>query len=34
MSARQIERITADLKVKGVIRRVGANRNGYLEVQD
>ncbi len=34
MSARQIERIMADLKVKGVIKRVGANRNGYWEVQD
>lgn len=34
MSARQIERIIADLKAKGVIRRVGANRNGYWEVQD
>ncbi len=32
MSARQIERIIADLKAKGVIRRVGANRNGYWEV--
>ena len=34
MSARQIERIMADLKAKGVIRRVGANRNGYWEVID
>lgn len=34
MSARQIERIMADLKAKGLIRRVGANRNGYWEVQD
>ena len=34
MSARQIERIIADLKAKGVIRRVGANKNGYWEVQD
>ena len=34
MSARQIERIMADLKAKGVIRRVGANKNGYWEVQD
>ncbi|MBR0292203.1 MAG: hypothetical protein IJQ79_08760 [Bacteroidales bacterium] len=34
MSARQIERIMAYLKVKGLIRRVGANRNGYWEVQD
>ena len=34
MSARQIERIMAYLKVKGLIRSVGANRNGYWEVQD
>ena len=34
MSARQIERILADLKAKGVIRRVGANRNGFWEVKD
>ena len=34
MSARQIERILADLKAKGVIRRIGANRNGYWEVKD
>ena len=26
MSARQIERIMADLKAKGIIRRIGANR--------
>ena len=29
MSARQVERILADLKKKGIIRRIGANRNGY-----
>jgi Fic family protein len=29
MSARQIERMLADLKAKGIIRREGANRNGY-----
>ena len=29
MSARQVERMLADLKAKGVIRREGANRNGY-----
>lgn len=29
MSTRQIERILADLKAKGIIRREGANRNGY-----
>ena len=34
MSARQVERILADLKQKGIIRRVGANRNGYWEVLD
>ena len=28
MSARQIERMLADLKAKGIIRREGANRNG------
>ena len=32
MSARQVERILADLKKKGIIRRKGANRNGYWEV--
>lgn len=32
MSARQAERILADLKKKGIIQRVGANRNGYWEV--
>ena len=34
MSARQVERILADLKKKGIIRRKGANRNGYWEVLD
>lgn len=34
ISARQVERILADLKQKGIIRRVGANRNGYWEVLD
>ena len=29
MSARQVERMLADLKAKGIIRREGANRNGY-----
>ena len=29
MSARQVERMIADLKAKGIIRREGANRNGY-----
>lgn len=29
MSARQVERVLADLKAKGIIRREGANRNGY-----
>lgn len=28
MSARQVERMLADLKAKGIIRREGANRNG------
>ena len=32
MSARQIERILADMKASGIIRRVGANRNGYWEI--
>lgn len=34
MSARQVERIIAELKRKGIIRRVGANRNGYWEIND
>ena len=34
MSTRQVERILADLKRLGIIRRVGANRNGYWEVMD
>ena len=34
MSARQVERILADMKEKGIIRRIGANRNGYWEVLD
>lgn len=34
MSARQVERMLADLKKKGIIRRKGANRNGYWEVLD
>jgi len=34
MSARQIERMLADMKVKGIIRRIGANRNGYWEIVD
>ena len=32
MSARQIERILADMKACGIIRRVGANRNGHWEI--
>jgi Fic family protein len=32
MSARQIERMLADMKAKGIIRRIGANRNGYWEI--
>lgn len=32
VSTRQVERILSDLKVAGIIRRVGANRNGYWEV--
>ena len=32
ISARQVERILSDLKINGIIRRVGANRNGYWEV--
>ena len=32
MSARQVERILADLKKKGIIRRKGANRNGYWDL--
>jgi predicted HTH transcriptional regulator len=31
-SPRQIERILAGLKERSIIRRVGANRNGYWEV--
>jgi len=34
MSARQIERMLADLKAKGIIRREGANRNGYWIILD
>ena len=34
MSARQIERMLADMKAKGIIRRIGANRNGYWETVD
>ena len=32
ISARQAERILSDLKKKGIILRVGANRNGYWEI--
>ena len=34
MSARQIERMLADMKAKGIICRIGANRNGYWEIVD
>ena len=34
MSARQIERMLAGMKAKGIIRRIGANRNGYWEIVD
>lgn len=34
ISARQVERILADLKKKGIIQRIGANKNGYWEVLD
>ena len=34
MSARQIERMLADMKAKGILRRIGANRNGYWEIVD
>ena len=34
MSSRQIERMLADMKAKGIIRRIGANRNGYWEIVD
>ena len=34
MSARQIERMLADMKAKGIIQRIGANRNGYWEIVD
>jgi Fic family protein len=34
MSARQIERMLANMKAKGIIRRIGANRNGYWEIVD
>ena len=34
MSARQIERMLADLKEKGIIRREGANRNGSWIIVD
>ena len=32
MSPRQIERMLAYMKAKGIIRRIGANRNGYWEI--
>lgn len=32
MSAHQIERMLAYMKAKGIIRRIGANRNGYWEI--
>ena len=32
ISARQVERMLSDLKAKGIIRRVGANRNGSWDV--
>ena len=34
MSARQIERMLADMKAKGIIRREGAKRNGYWIIVD
>ena len=34
MSPRQIERMLAAMKAKGIIRRIGANRNGYWEIVD
>ena len=34
MSARQVERMLADLKAKGIIRREGANRNGSWIIMD
>lgn len=34
ISARQAERILSDLKKKGILLRVGANRNGYWEIVD
>ena len=34
MSARQVERMLADLKAKGIIRREGANRNGCWIIVD
>ena len=34
MSTRQIERMLADMKARGIIRRIGANRNGYWEIVD
>ena len=34
MSARQVERMLADLKAKGIIRREGANRNGSWIIAD
>ena len=34
ISARQIERILADMKACGIIRRVGANKNGHWEIVD
>ena len=34
MSARQIERMLADLKAIGIIRREGANRNGHWIIVD
>ena len=34
ISTRQVERILSDLKKKGIILRVGANKNGFWEIID
>ena len=34
LTARQAERLLASLREKGLIRRVGANKNGHWEIID
>ena len=32
ISQRQVERVISDLKIRGVIERVGARKNGYWKI--